>query len=216
MAPSDWSSILQNRILAVTAIFALLLKLPDFLHYIPSLLDCLSRKRGSLEVEHNLRIARSRNLLSVIFLIPLCLVYDRFGIISYERVDAQWGSLAVLGTMIIYWILRLAAFALCQRTAGSRALRSDEAQAVRFGPLNYLILLSILLLAAAFVLNFCKIEGMPCKLTLLCISGAVYLISFLRTGQILALNCSALSTILYLCALEILPTSLLVAAAVVL
>jgi len=74
--------------------------------------------------------------------------------------------------------------------------------------------MTILMLATIGLLGVCGAPDSVLRPVLYCEMLLSYLLSLLRTGQILAGSFSVLTTILYLCALEFLPTAAMVACAV--
>ena len=79
---------------------------------------------------------------------------------------------------------------------------------------TFFILLMMLLLATVGILYLAGVDDLVISRFLLVETGIVYLIYVLRRGQILSVSCNPLTTFLYLCGLELLPTGLLVASAV--
>jgi hypothetical protein len=74
----------------------------------------------------------------------------------------------------------------------------------------------MLALATVGILYLAGVDDLIINRFLLIESGVIYLIYLLRRGQILSLSCNPLTTFLYLCGLELLPTALLVVSAVIL
>ena len=103
-----WGDLTVNRILAVVAVGLMILSLPDLLRLVPHLLYSFDRSRGSVELEHSLGTARTRNVAALSFALPFCLLLDRYALVRprfWEHIPASWSAPAVLGL--------LAAFRLC-------------------------------------------------------------------------------------------------------
>ena len=130
---------------------------------------------------------------------------------SYIRSrGAEWSAPATIGLILAYLILRR----LCYLFFRLNRLDKKTATLARHNLYNYLMLvLPILLLQAAVMVLVHVPDETACSVmrwTLI----AVWVFAIGRTGQILHAHCSGFSTFLYLCALEILPASVLVAVVV--
>ena len=81
---------------------------------------------------------------------------------------------------------------------------------------NSFILLCLLLLPTVGILGLCGVDEAVIRLVVFVEITFFYALAVLRRGNILLSVCNPLTTFLYLCGLEFLPTGLLVASALVL
>ena len=65
------------------------------------------------------------------------------------------------------------------------------------------------------VMSFIEMDETVIRTAMLCVSALIYALFMLRKLQIFASGCSFFAAFLYLCALEILPTGVLVASAII-
>ena len=201
-------------LLVAVSVLLFLLILRNFLNILPYLSDSILRARGSAALENSVKVSRDRNLVAVVLVIPAILLiyrYRLFHISYFDALSPNMRLLAVAGVFTGYLILRF----LLYRWFMPRRRYDDYQMAYRAG-FTFFILLMLLALATVGVLTVLGLPDMTVRTFLLVEAGAAYLLYFLRRGQILSMSCNPLTTFLYLCGLELLPTALLVVPAVIL
>ena len=208
-----WRDTDVNRVLTVIAVLVGIAGIREILRLMPALAFTLSRPRASVSLEYNTSMVRTRNATALACLLPFCLVADRFEMFRphiWTLIPPGWRVAASAGVMLAYLLLR----AVC--AAAIRLPRMDPLSeaAVHRGPWNYFILLTFLMLATAGILPEAGADDRLTRIVLYAESALSYLFSLARTGRILAGSFSGLSTILYLCGLELLPTAALAACAI--
>lgn len=208
-----WDDFLLNRVLVVAAVLIGIAGLRDLLRLLPELLYCFSRPRASVSLEYNTSVVRMRNTAALISILPFCLLADRFGLFRPElwsAVPEEWSAPATVGVFLAYLLLRT----VCSALIRPPKLSGTAADAVRRSPWNYFILLTLLMLLTAGLLYIFRPSDTVVRITLYAETALFFLLSLLRSGQILASGFSGLTTILYLCGLELLPAAALAACAV--
>lgn len=198
----------------VVSVLLFLLVLRSFLNVLPYLSDSILRARGSAALENSVRVSRDRNLVALVFVIPAILLIFRYRL--YDPAFLQGFSpdirlLVIAGVFVGYLLLRYLLF-LWMRP---RRRYDDYVMAHRVG-YTFFILLMLLALVTVGILYLLQVPDLIVKTFLLAEAGVVYLLYLFRRGQILSLSCNSLTTFLYLCGLELLPTAALVVSAVVL
>lgn len=205
-----WTDVAVNRILCLVAVVLMVANLLDYFRLFPSLLYCFDRSRGAEDLEHSIGLARARNLSAILYGLPFCLVLDRFEIVRpafWSGIPAAWSALATIGLLCAYMLVR----DLCFLFFRPRRVHGEAFATLRHNPFNYLLLLVPVLFVTVSVI---MIGHLPPALAKYILAGEIalaWLLTLSRSGQILRKRCSGLSTILYLCALELLPAALLVA-----
>ena len=197
--------------LVVAAALALAFAIPSLFRILPHVGKCLSRWRWNLTIEASLQLARTRDTIFLLSIIPCCLIVSRYRLFDpslFERVGEAWRTLAVVGTALVYHLVRSLLYFAAQARAGSLS----TFQTARHSERNYFILTVFFLLAATGVLYAFRAPEETVRRILYGVLGAVYLLFLWRKAEILHSSCNPLSTFLYLCALEFLPTGMLVAA----
>lgn len=208
-----WNDFLLNRVLVVAAVLIGIAGLRDLLRLLPELLYCFSRPRASVSLEYNTSVVRMRNTAALISILPFCLLADRFGLFRPElwsAVPEEWSAPATVGVFLAYLLLRT----VCSALIRPPRLSGTAADAVRRSPWNYFILLTLLMLLTAGLLYIFRPSDTVVRISLYAETALFFLLSLLRSGQILASGFSGLTTILYLCGLELLPAAALAACAV--
>ena len=208
-----WDDFLLNRVLVVAAVLIGIAGLRDLLRLLPELLYCFSRPRASVSLEYNTSVVRMRNTAALISILPFCLLADRFGLFRPElwsAVPEEWSAPATVGVFLAYLLLRT----VCSALIRPPRLSGTAADAVRRSPWNYFILLTLLMLLTVGLLYIFRPSDTVVRITLYAETTLFFLLSLLRSGQILASGFSGLTTILYLCGLELLPAAALAACAV--
>lgn len=208
-ADPAWSDCIVNQVVVIVTIVLFLIELSNLLRIYPMLFRCLSRWKGNIELEHSVSMARTRNTVALVTALMLVLVADRWKLVnpSFKQALALEWQLAVSAGLIAgYVLLRRLAYQLMKY----RSSTSEFASTLRHVLFNYQILLTSLMVLSALLLAGFRLPENVLRSVLYveCIVFAV--LYLLRTGQIFASRCNIFTTILYLCALEILPLGILI------
>lgn len=207
-----WGDYPLNWGLVVGSALALSFVIPSLFRILPHVFKCLGRWRWNFTIEASLQLARTRDSVFLLCIVPFCLVASRYRLfdpVVFGRVPEAWRTLAIIGILLFYHLVRtLIYFALSTRVT-SQATFTTARRAER----NYFILATFFLLLATGVLYAFRVPGERIQGVLYGVLALVYALFLWRKAQILHSSCAPLSTFLYLCALEILPTGMLVAAA---
>jgi len=201
-------------ILVTLFVVLALLQLRSFLHVAPFLWDSVFRARGSVALENNVRVARERNHLALILILPAILFMYRYRLYDASFLQGFSDNLrlaAVAGVFIGYLLIRLFLYLVLKPKR-----RTDHYRMAHRTDYTFFILLMLPLMATVGILYFVGVNDFIIRLILYAETGLVYLLFLLRKAQILSLSCNPLLTFLYLCGLEFLPTGILVATAVLL
>ena len=209
----DQTAFLAPLLVVVFVVLAMVL-MPSFFHLLPFLADSLFRARGSTALEGSVRVSRDRNLVALSLLIPAVLLVYRYRLYdpSFIRdLASGWRMLAVTGVMLAYLLVRLLVYLWLKPRR-----RYEHYQMARRAGFTFFILLMLLAVPTVGVLVLMGYNDLIIRNFLYAETAFVYLFFLLRRMQILYLSCNFMRTFLYLCALELIPTALLVVSAVVL
>jgi len=210
-----WSDFPVNAILVVVATLLVFLSLRVFLNIAHLLLDSLSRWKACVNIDASVQLKGDRNTLARIITLPIALVADRYDFLSadiLDKVPQAWSSMVTIGIILVWLLVKLLAFNLCLL----RAPRPETFRTAHSSFFNYWILAGILLVLTAGVIGFADIPDEVGRTILLYELAVMYLIAILRKSQILRSYCGPLTTFLYLCALEFIPTGALIAGCILL
>ena len=198
----------------VVSVLLFLLVLRSFLSVLPYLADSILRARGSSALENSVRVSRDRNLVALVFVIPAILLMFRYRLYDpafLQGFNPDIRLLVIAGVFVGYLLLRR----ILSRWARPRRRYDDYQMGYRAG-YTFFIFLLLLALATVGVLYVLKVPDLIVKTFLLVEAGIVYLLYLFRRGLFLSVSCNPLTTFLYLCGLELLPTAALVVSAMVL
>ena len=188
--------------------------LPQFVNLFPKLWSGLFRTATCIRIEDSRKIQRSRDLVFWLSLPALVTLVWKSGLYSpgwTAGLNAPLSIAAVAGVIAGYGLLR----AGLSHLLPFRRFSSKVREAAVGCPKNFWLLLMSVLFISAVTLGFCKLPDNTAHIITLCLTAALYLLFLIRRFQIFAYDSNYLTAILYLCALEILPTALLVTSAVV-
>ena len=210
-----WSDFPVNTILVVIATLLMFLSLRVFLNIAPLLLDSLSRWKACVNIDASVQLKGDRNSLARIVTLPIALIADRYHFLSagiLDKVPEAWSSLVTLGIILVWLLVRYFIFYFCLL----RAPRPETFRTAHTSFFNYWTLAGLLLVLTAGVIAFTGIQDEVGRTILLYELAVMYLIAILRKSQILLSYCGPLTTFLYLCALEFIPTGALIAGCILL
>ena len=201
-------------ILALISLLIIITLLKRLVNVFPSLMACMIRLKENFNIQLSLKMRTDRNLISAAMYIPFCLLASRFRLYSPSFMDGftDNGRLGVMfGVISIYMLLRVACryiFRLHSTSETTYKTASDSAR-------TYFAVLTLLLLVIGSILTFAGVHANTIKTAMIWISGGIYTLFIIRKTQIFHSSCSFFVSFLYLCALEILPTGVLIASAVI-
>ena len=202
------------NILALISVIIVITTLKKVVSIFPSLIACIIRWKESVNLEASVKLKRDRDIIAFTMIIPFCLTAARFrlydpGFMKGLGDTAYLG--AIIGTFAAYIIIRNILDAIF---LPPRKRRKGEGIAIRCS-YSFFIILTFLLLAAGSILTFANVGEETVRCTMLWISGLTYTLFTIRKTQIFINSGSFFAAFLYLCALEFLPTGLLIASGVI-
>ena len=204
-----------TEILTAVCVLAFILSIRRLVNVLQSMLSCLFRWKEAFNLEYNIKLCRDRNIIFYILLLPFCLLVTRYGIYSPEFMTETGTGNAV---RLVFFAGIFVIYLLIKRVLGL-IFRSDDIDSTAYTAAKRLFLTFfstavLCCLALAGILSYTSISDNTVRLVLTYTLSFFYLLLVFRKSQIFSHYCSVLSTILYLCTLEILPTGLLVASAI--
>lgn len=183
--------------------------LREIFNLLPILLGSLSNRNICLNVEHIRNNTRNRNVAAYIMIIPLGMLAGRIGLLQpsvMKDVPLGWMILITVGFLFLYFLVRKTALLFHK----PNRITTDAWKVVQNGWKNYFIIGSFLCCLAGIPLILFGAPERTTSTVILTVFGLLYIINLVRNTQIISQSCSIMATILYLCALEIIPTGALV------
>ena len=201
------------EILILISIILFIASLNKFINILPYMLGCLLRWKECLNIENSMKVCRNRNAVAGIMLIPFILTTCKYRIwpsFLKSGLDEPYLILATLGIFIGYISIRAAGFLSARNIKGNKKiLKGTSGTSLTFFCTATVIITITSICASVFDLSWELIRSI-----ILYEFAVLYAIMIIRKTQIFINYCSVLSTILYLCTLEILPTAILIVTAV--
>lgn len=203
------------NILALCSFLIVLLLLRQLVNILPSLFACLIRWKESVNMESSVKLSRDRNFLALAMVIPFCLVCFRYRLYAPAYLEGI-GDNAVLwiyfAVFTVYVLLRMLMVWLIRPDKMPKKIYV----AANMSAFSFFIIYTLLLLAAGAVMGLFDMPDETVRVAMLWISALIYAVFLLRKTQIFSSSCSVFIGFLYLCALELIPTGILVVSGVVL
>lgn len=200
--------------LALFSLLVMLLLLKRFVNVFPSLMACLWRGKECLNLEASVKLARDRDIITLAMVLPFCLVAFRFRLYAPAFLDGM-SSNALLGVYLAifcaYAALRFLATALFRPKTMPKKVY-DTASKASF---TFFDLLTLALLLIGGITDLFDVQELIVRDAMLWVSAGIYLVFLLRKMQIFSYSCSVFAAFLYLCALELIPTGILIVPAVI-
>lgn len=211
----DLAGSLPVTIAIILSTVVCIASLRTYISIIPSVAGCVSRWKGIINLEDNVLLSISRDRIFYILILPFCILASSCRLYDPEfmqRLQPGYSFLVTTGIFLGYLLLRKTLAVIFQ---GKKVNTKTYTYATHSFRTFFIITVSINLLSSWILGIFGVSEELSGRI-LLYEGAAVYLLFMLRKTQIFKNSCSLISAILYLCALEFLPTGILVATAIVL
>lgn len=201
-------------ILALSSILAVILLLNRLVNIFPSLVACTMRWKENINLEASVKHSLDRDMLAAAMVIPFCLVADDFGLYApkfMEGLGENTHLALTIGIFAAYCIIRV----LLSKMLRPHKMSPKTYKTAGRASFTFFIILTLLLLALGGIMRFIDIDPVITRNAMLCVSAFIYALFLLRKLQIFNLGGSFFAGFLYLCALEILPTGILIIPALI-
>ena len=200
------ADIVETVYMTVFSVLAILL-LRSFINILPYVLGSVTRPKLGREIEGSVRIARDRNFVALVFIIPFCIILTRYDIFSPDFLDPLSPGarlLTVTAIFVGYLLLRLLTGFLLK----PKNRRPDAYIASRRSAYTSFIAAMLLMLTTLGILVLFRTPESAIRIVLIVEMILSYILLLVRRSEILLSFCNPFSLFLYLCALEFLPTGL--------
>lgn len=180
---------------------------------IPYLFGALTGWKATARLNQSMRLSRERNILFHLAFLPFCLISSRFSLYHIGIMDGMpphMVTLISLGVAFIYLGVRqlLSVF-----FAPSYCM--EQWKIAKTNLPNGFILITLLAIIYCGIAAFAGIPDDTSRRVLLYIAAIVFIVIFYRNFEILSWKGRRFKGFLYLCALELAPSILLVASAII-
>jgi len=214
LASGHWDDNVFLMILGLVLLVVAILMTQKIVNLFPSLLGCLMRYKECVNIEDSAKLSRDRNIIYAFSILPfalvasLCRIYDPS---FMGEMSLVLRFFVTLGILLGYLGLRhLLVFSMKPKWMTKKKYAPVHGSFATFFITTVLFTLPTASLFAIFGASDSLVRAVILWLTV-----AIYAVFLVRKTQILGHIMSGFLTFLYLCALEILPTGLLVASAII-
>lgn len=200
--------------LALISLLIIITLLRRLVSICPSLLACMIRWKENVNLQMSVKLSTDRNLLALSMIIPFCLTVYRFGLYRPEfmaEMNEAAGVGVTIGIFTAYMLTRRLCYIMARPRKASQTMYRTSASA----SYTFFIILALLLLATGGVLSFFDVNPDMIKTAMIWVSACIYAVFMFRCAQIFASSYNFFIVFLYLCALEIIPTGILVVSAII-
>ncbi|MCQ2135865.1 MAG: DUF4271 domain-containing protein [Bacteroidales bacterium] len=210
----QWDEYTLLCIIGFVALVISITALQRIVNLIPSLVGCVWSGKECVNLENSAKLSGDRDQITFVLIIPFCLLASFYGLWGPRFIGLFNPTVCFLITCAVA-LLYVGMKVLLSFMLQPRSLRPKDYQAVNHCFRTFFIILTIIALATAGVMALLGSEKSDVKNVILWECAVVYVLYLLRKTQIFASSGNLFSTFLYLCALEFLPTGLLVASAMI-
>ena len=210
-----WKDCPFNSVVTIISVLLCIFSLKDFTSILVPLLDGLLGWRGNVKIEESIPMTRKRDFISSTLVIPFCLIIGRYQIYNPEfiqHVKMYQKTLQIIGVFVAYRILRN----IIQKYILGQPHRGETSLAISNTSRSYFIILNIFMMPTVFIMTLCGAGDRTIASAILYVIAIIYGIFLFRKGQILRSFNNPIATFLYICTLELIPTGILIATAIML
>lgn len=208
----QWDENALLVVIGLVSLVAAILLIRNIINILPYLIGCAWRWKENVNLEDSTKLCRDRDAIFILSCFPFCLIAADFrlwGASFTSRLGQTAEFLVTAGVFLVYLGLRFVTHKFVRPSRISSKMYRTAANTFR----TFFITITVTILTTAGICGLFNASADVVRSIILWETGVLYFISLLRKSQIFASGCTIFSTILYLCALEILPTGLLVASA---
>lgn len=200
--------------LALISVLVVIMVLKALVNVFPSVVGSAIRWKENMNMESSVKLARDRDICAVAMMLPFCLcvfrfrLYDPAFISTMADVGRIW---ATIGIFLTYVLVR----DIARRLSRPHRMSKKTWEAAYKSANTFFILLVLVLLTFGSVAAFAGMPYGTIRQVQIWLSALIYGLYLLRKLQIFASSSSIFAGFLYLCALEILPTGILLVSDVI-
>ena len=202
------------KLLVFFSFLTVLLLLRRLVNIMPSLMACLIRGKESLNLEASVKLSLDRDALALAMIIPFCIVSFRYRLYSPGFLEGMSDN-AVLGVYFGVFATFLLLRSLMTWLFRPQKMPKKTYVAADKSSRSFFIVYTLTLLAMGAVFSVADLQDALSRNAMLWVSAFIYLLFLIRKTQIFSTSCSVFAGFLYLCALEMIPTGILVVSAII-
>ena len=199
--------------LSLISVLIIIIMLRRIVEILPGVFASVLRWRECAKIDAIVKVSRDRDLTASALIIPMLLVIQKHDLLPYRfltPMSPEAGFGIITAIFIGYLALRTAVAALILPQKSHKKSRSADNS-----DRTFFIILAVVTLACSWILSLIHVEASAVRHTIIWLSAAIYMLYLMRKFQIFQSSHSIFTAFLYLCALEIVPTGILVVSAII-
>ena len=199
--------------LSLISLLLIIIMLRRIVDILPGVFACVLRWKECVKIDEIVKVSRDRDLTALALIIPMLLVIQKHNLLPYRFLTdmSPESSFGIITAIFIgYLALRMAASVLLLPQKSHKKSRAADNS-----DRTFFIILTVVTLACSWILSMMNVEASAIRHTIIWLSAAIYLLYLLRKFQIFQSSHSIFTAFLYLCALEFVPTGILVVSAII-
>ena len=196
----------------ISAILAIIM-LRRIVEILPYVFACILRTSACIKIDSIVKISRSRDMTALVLILPLMMTIQKYNILPFRflsQMSPEAGFAVITAIFAAYYALRVCGAVLFIPNRSRKKSRVPDNS-----DRTFFIILAILALSLSWIMSLMNISHTAIRLTIIWISAATYALYLIRKLQIFQSSHSIFAAFLYLCALEIVPSGILVVAAII-
>lgn len=208
----SWSANTLALVLGFISLILIMFFIQRMINILPSLMGCIFRAKECTNLEDSAKLSRDRDLCAALLFIPAAIVCSLWQLWNPSFMGGMRPGihlLIVLGVLLVYCGLRLLGQFLVRGSMRRKVFQTGT-KAFR----TFFITATLLALILAGLLPLFGVDHSIVRKVILWETAAIYAIFLIRKIQIFGPESTLFSSFLYLCALELVPTGILVLTAV--
>ena len=195
--------------LVLISVLIVIMMLKTIVSIIPSIMACVIWWKENINIESSVKLGRDRDLSAIVMVVPFLLTAFRFRLYNPSFMD-KMADTPRLWTLIGIFAVYVLVTRTIARLARPHRMPIKTYTAANKASHTFFILLTIVLLTFGGITSFAGMSPEGIRVAMIWLSALIYGLYLIRKLQIFASSCSIFIAFLYLCALEILPTGILV------
>ncbi len=208
----SWPNSLGGEIIILITIILAILTLPKLKNLLPSIIGCLFRGKEILNLENSVKLARDLQQVYAICIIPFILIVCRFEIYKPSFLEGLKEELYIVLTIGIFCLYLALRYIFSLIKFGN--INSHIYSAANHTFSIIFTALTLILLCTISILSMLNIDYEIIRIVITYEIILFFAINLLRKAQVFINYRGIFTAFLYLCTIEILPTSILVLSAI--
>lgn len=199
--------------ISLISVIIVIIMLRRIVGILPAVFACTLRWKECVKLDSFLKTSRDRDLTALALILPVMLTIQRYTLLPYRFLDSMVPEAAlgvITGIFVCYIGFRMfSALLFLPRKSHKKSRNPDYSERTFF------IIIAVSILSVSWIMSLFHIYPTITRHTIIWLSAAIYTLYLIRKFEFFQSSHSLFASFLYLCALEIVPTGILVVSAII-